>query len=203
MHCFCSQWITHCMILLQFRYSHIYIIVSVSPLSLLDFNEKWEKLFSGCFPALRSAFMHAKQRAIHNKSPSWHVANGLTRHDKHPLLYPTPHAALLPSLFCPDLPGYIIAEIPLDYLFIYGVVSSGGGGGVQPISSLTSSRLFIVKGVTPSFSPWLTQITTQLLPLPLTSYQNTSLVLLFPLFHILLWGIKHFALNSFCIVFVV
>lgn len=128
MHCFCSQWITHCMILLQFRYSHIYIIVSVSPLSLLDFNEKWEKLFSGCFPALQSAFMHAKQRAIHNKSPSRHVANGLTRHDKHPLLYPTPHAALLPSLFCPDLPGYIIAEIPLDYLFIYGVVSSGGGG---------------------------------------------------------------------------
>lgn len=128
MHCFCSQWITHCIILLQFRYSHIYIIVSVSPLSLLDFNEKWEKLFSGCFPALRSAFMHAKQRAIHNKSPSRHVANGLTRHDKHPLLYPTPHAALLPSLFCPDLPGYIIAEIPLDYLFIYGVVSSGGVG---------------------------------------------------------------------------
>lgn len=173
------------MILLQFRYS-IYIIMSVSPLSLLDFNEKWKKLVSGCFPALRSAFMHAKQRAILNKSPSRHVANGLTRHDKHPLLYPTLHVALLPKhLFCPELPGYIIAEIPLDYLFIY-VVASSGGGGVQPISSLTSSRLFIIKGVTPSFSPWLTQITMQLLPLPLTSYQNTSLVLLSPLFHILL-----------------
>lgn len=54
----------------------------------------------------------------------------------------------------------------------------------------------IVKSVAPSIGPRLTQIPMQLPPLPLTSYQNTSLLLLFPLFHVRLFCIKSACINS-------
>lgn len=118
------------------------------------------------------------------KPPSRHVANGLTKHDKHPLL---PCSTLHPvaAFVLPIAVGLDCCEgFPSINWILDFVVSS--------LPSFISSLLFIVKSVAPSIGPRLTQIPMQLPPLPLTSYQNTSRLLLFLLFNMsLLHQILH------------